>query len=747
MAAGDLYVGVDIGSATVKVVGIDAAAEVRGEPVYLRHDEFARQEDAVKEALQRYLQSTGGSVAGIATTGSGRELSRKLLGADLAHTEIFAHAVGISHLVQKGDVVDDEGLPVKRLGTVIEIGGQDSKVIVFGEDGLPAHFNMNTICAAGTGEFLKQLADEAGATLEQCGEIALQSTRAVTIDATCTVFAKRDFRHLTQKGVTLADRLMGACRAMVRNYLTNVVRGSRLPAPILFQGGVALNPAVRKAFAEHLKSRVVVPPHSATVGALGMAVLVRAAMTGAPDSATGFRADFFTRQLRSRIRYCHGCHNACDLAQPYEERGGQVVVVETLGGRCDGCQEPRNVREQPKETQVLRIPVVRAPAPTQALRLLSSHAGLRCPVGHYFAGLDGGSRGTKYALIKSLEPGRQAPDIEIIAAGTIDTAGDAIAACRQALSYLQRALPSGAALEAIGTTGSAGELFRDIITTRSSRTADERCTEIVAHYVWASYWRPEVATVMDIGGNDAKLITVRDGGLDFAMNEKCAAGTGAFLEAVARRFRIAIEDYGDVALQSNHPARIAGRCAVFGESDIVHKARLGFATPDLFLGLAFAVCRTYLSDLGRGTIRIPIVAQGGAFLNKAVQHAFRETLDLGSDEFVVSPQPHHVLCAGALGASLLARARWQQGYASHFKGFANILDSEYHTVTATCSHRSCPRRCQEVVALLENGVPIAGYKAIDCARGYFSGLAGDGEHKRHMQRVLDKSRHATVGGA
>ncbi len=736
-----VYIGVDVGSATVKVAGIDVDARLVGTPVYLRHDQFPSQVDALKHALRQYLDSAPGPVAGIGATGSARAMMRRLLGADLTRTEIFAHAAGVTHLVRTGAVRVDDGPGrrlIERVGSVIEIGGQDAKVIVFDENGLPAYFNMNTICSAGTGEFLKQLADEAGITLAELGRIALASARPVTIDATCTVFSRRDFRHLTQKGVSLADRLMGVCHAMVRNYLTNVVQGAYLRPPVFFQGGVAFNPAVRRAFEERLATSVVVTPKNDVVGALGMAVITREAMLGTPEITRGFRPDFFERSFHSRVRYCHGCSNGCDLAQPYETRDGEVVVLETLGGRCEGAHNPKNVKERPRDPTALRVPVLRRSRRPRFDVVNPGGRRLRSPAGRYFAGLDGGSRGTKYALIRSLgeRPGPGRSDLEIVAAGAVDAAGDAIAACLRALACVQQALPAGAALAAVGTTGSAGELFRDIVTRRDADTADRRCTEIVAHYAWASYRMPDVGTVMDIGGNDAKLITVAEGGLDFAMNGKCAAGTGAFLEAVAQRFRVPIGSYGEVALESRNPVRIAGRCAVFGESDVVHKSRVGFPTPDLLLGLAFAICRTYLSDLGRGRPLVaPIVAQGGAFLNPALQHAFRQTLGLGPDEFVVAEDPRHVLCAGALGAALVARGAWEQGYESHFKGFEHVLGTRYTTVTTTCEHPGCHRRCPDVVALLEGGVPIAGYKAIDCHLGYFSGLAS-AEQREYMGQLL-----------
>jgi hypothetical protein len=169
---------------------------------------------------------------------------------------------------------------------------------------------------------------------------------------------------------------------------------------------------------------------------------------------------------------------------------------------------------------------------------------------------------------------------------------------------------------------------------------------------------------------------------------------------------------------------------------MVHKSRLGFAARDLFMGLAFAICRTYLSDVARGKpLRVPIVAQGGTFLNTAVQHAFRTTLQLNSQEFVVADDSRYVLCAGALGAALISRGKWEQGYDSHFKGFSTLATRCYSTVTTTCQLPECHHLCQRVVALQEDGVPIAGYRAVDCPWGHFSGLASTAE-KEHISHML-----------
>ncbi len=732
-----IYIGIDIGSATVKVVGVNADGEMVGESVYLSIAVHGNPVDALKAAFGRFLAGCGDwKVAGIGTTGSGRELNRHIVGGDLSRTEIFAHAVGITHLLGQGLVADQTGEPLRTVGTVVEIGGQDSKVILFDDRGVPVDFNMNSICSAGTGEFLQQLADEAGIKVEEFGTLALQATHPPTIDSTCTVFSKRDFRHLTQKGVPLADRLMGICRSMVANYRINVVGSIPLRAPVVFQGGVAANAGVRYAMAQALGTEVIVPSHHGVMGALGMSIIVRDHVLGLETFSTDFKEDFFDRSFQSRVSYCHGCHNSCEVTQAVELAEGEERLLDSLGGRCERSRNAKNVDFVPPALEKLEIRVRRAPAPVGQPQaplnvLCPPWRRRRSAEGIYFAGIDGGSRGTKYSLVKS-----RGEDLEVLTVGTVDTGGDAIGAVRRALAKVAAAMPPDAVLGCIGTTGSAGELARDILTARDDG-ADYRSTEILAHYAWANYLFPGVRTVIDIGGNDSKIITVQGKSLDFAMNDKCAAGTGSFLEAVARRFEVNIEDYGQVALTSGNPARIAGRCAVFGESDIVHKARIGFPTPDLFLGLAYSICRMYLSDVAKGkAIATPVVVQGGTFLNPAVREAFRQVLSLGEGEFLVAQDPRFVVGAGALGAALLARAKFEEGLESHFKGFAAVSQRQYTTKTVVCREEDCHRTCAGLVALLEDGEPISGYKSVDCPYGRFDGLITKEEDRHNVARFL-----------
>ena len=323
MLSDGVFVGVDVGSTTVKVAGLGAGGTITGDSVYVRLDEYASQFDAVKSALDSYLGSAGRpAVAGLGVTGSGRELTALMLGADIGQSEIFAHAAGLNYLLKDGHVPD-----VSTPGALIEIGGQDSKLVCFDADGTPAYFNMNTICSAGTGEFLKQLADEAGIAIEQLGSIALASTAPAVIDATCTVFSKRDFRHLTQKGVPLADRLMGACLA--RPGI--IEKCARLRLPPVFRR--AANEAARS-----LPSRVGMDVLVTPFGVVGARMAVSARDAASSGSAGHWvRADspqLRTRALLPRLR------QRLRAPQPY----GRAAMRSSHPRRAlRGCRDPRNV--------------------------------------------------------------------------------------------------------------------------------------------------------------------------------------------------------------------------------------------------------------------------------------------------------------------------------------------------------------------------------------------------------------------
>ncbi len=242
-----------------------------------------------------------------------------------------------------------------------------------------------------------------------------------------------------------------------------------------------------------------------------------------------------------------------------------------------------------------------------------------------------------------------------------------------------------------GATGSGRDLAGVIA------GADIIKNEITTHAIAAQAIVPGVRTILEIGGQDSKIIILRNGVVyDFAMNTVCAAGTGSFLDRQAARLGVPIEEFGEMALRSSSPVRIAGRCAVFAESDMIHKQQSGHSNEDIVNGLCEALVRNYLNNLAKGKeICEPVVFQGGVAANKGIAAAFEKALGMK----VTIPEEHAVM--GAYGAALIARRKMmsEKNAITKFNGF-EIMNSEYKTRSFECS--GCPGMC-EVVELQMDG--------------------------------------------
>ena len=272
--------------------------------------------------------------------------------------------------------------------------------------------------------------------------------------------------------------------------------------------------------------------------------------------------------------------------------------------------------------------------------------------------------------------------------------GDPLCPVRHGLARIAKALPEGEAVSSAGVTGSARQLIGAMV------DADVVKNEITAHAVGASHVHPDVRTIVEIGGRDAKIIVLRDGvGTGFAMSNVCAAGTGSFLDRQATRLGIPIEEFGGRALESRAEVRIAGRCTVFAESDMVHKQQLGCTTNDIIRGLCNALVRNYLSSVGKGKeIREPVAFQGGVAANVGIRKALEEQL---KTKLIV---PRHFGVMGAVGAAILAKEHVARtGGPTRFKGFG-VSACDFRTTSLEC--RDCPNAC-EIVVFRQDGRVIA----------------------------------------
>ncbi len=300
------YLGIDVGSVSTNLALIGEDGRVIRD-VYLRTR--ARPIEVVAEGLHMIREDVGDRVAiqGVGTTGSGRELIGQLVGADTINDEITAHKTGAVFIAER--------YLSRRVDTIFEIGGQDSKFISI-EDDVVVDFAMNEACAAGTGSFLEERAEELGVRIEnQFAHLALESTAPIRLGERCTVFMEQDVSSYQQRGAATRDLVAGLAYSVAYNYINRVVRGRKIGDSIFFQGGTAYNDSVAAAFSKILGKNIVVPPHNGVIGAVGAALLAREKMAACGHDTTfrGYDIDRIDYSLREFT--CKGCTNYCDIQE------------------------------------------------------------------------------------------------------------------------------------------------------------------------------------------------------------------------------------------------------------------------------------------------------------------------------------------------------------------------------------------------------------------------------------------------
>jgi len=621
----DLYLGIDIGSVSVKTalldsrktLLVDSYTRIKGDPVRTLSDELAK----------LFARFPEGRVAAASITGSGGKPVAVQLGAVFVN-EILAQATfaGAFH-------------PHAR--TIIEMGGEDAKLISLARerDGRTRieDFSMNTACAAGTGSFLDQQAHRLHLTIEEFGSIALKSKTPPAVAGRCSVFAKSDMIHLQQIATPDHDIVAGLCHAMVRNFKATVGKGRKYVAPVLFLGGVASNPGMQRSFREILglsSDDLSVPDHFNTSGAIGAALL------------------------------------ALDLpAQDIAYRGVAGLAASRAVERVQesGGSEP------------LTMPLCLMPNPDQDA-VAGQDGGIEA-----YLGVDVGSVSTNVVVIDK--------EMRVLSKRYLPTAGRPIEAVKQGLAEVGAEIGGRVRICGAATTGSGRYLTGDMI------GADLVRNEITAQATAAAVIDPRVDTIFEIGGQDSKFISLRDGAVvDFEMNKACAAGTGSFLEEQAERLGIRIkQEFADQALCSSSPCRLGDRCTVFIESDLVHWMNRGSGVPDLTAGLAYSIVQNYLNKVVAGKkVGDHIFFQGGVAANTSVVSAFEKVTGKP-----VTVPPHHEV-TGAIGAAILA-LRNRNGGPSSFKGF-DLSKRAYRVSTFQCAE--CANRCDIRRVVFEGEQPL-----------------------------------------
>lgn len=293
-----------------------------------------------------------------------------------------------------------------------------------------------------------------------------------------------------------------------------------------------------------------------------------------------------------------------------------------------------------------------------------------------YLGIDIGSISTKGVIIDKQN--------NILASTYIWTKGNPIEAVKTVLNNLKKQVKDkDIKIVSVGTTGSARKLIGKMLNASIIKN------EITAHAIGTLSKYPDIKTIIEIGGQDSKIILIRDGiVIDYAMNTLCAAGTGAFLTSQAKRLDIDIENFGKIALTSKKPALIAARCTVFAESDLVHKAQMGYKKNDIIAGLCRSVALNYLNNVGKGKkISSPIIFQGGVSKNIGVKKAFEDILETE----IITDENGHLM--GALGVAILSKKEKEIDFSF------DLTNDNFTTESINC--KNCPNNC-EIISIKKN---------------------------------------------
>ncbi len=494
---------------------------------------------------------------------------------------------------------------------VVDIGGSSLSMATLGADGSFQGFDSNTLCAAGTGSFLDEQAERLGISYDDLASLpTVASPPAVA--ARCAVFAKSDLIHRQQEGHGRPALWSGLCRGLAQTIVMTLFKGKRPLGPIALVGGVARNPEVVSWISRELDEDIHVPRSPALIGAVGAARLAAESVDAAAWSELREDGEAAAQsERRPPLTLKRSTYPSFEVEKDYVDDVGNEVRISAW-----------------PSTGLLRGVL----------------------------GIDIGSTSTKIALVDE--------DEQVLVDIYRKTGGDPVGATKLLLAALDDlVVRRGATLEVMGagTTGSGRKLVGAV--TRADRVINE----ISAHVTGAMWVDPTIATIFEIGGQDAKYIHAKDGHLHNSnMNYVCAAGTGSFVEELARKLGYQLDEIGP-AVEGISPPLTSDRCTVFMEQDARNLLRSGFQRREVMGATLYSVVRNYLSKVvgDRHVSPEKVFFQGATARNRGLVAAFENLLGI---EVVVSPFCHVM---GSVGVALLTlRALRRSGETSSFAGVA-----------------------------------------------------------------------------
>jgi predicted CoA-substrate-specific enzyme activase len=636
-------VGLDVGSTTVKAVVVDAATDKVLWQDYQRHE--TKQPEKTLEFLKRIEADTGINRHNtrIFLTGSGGTGIADQIGAKFVQ-EVTAVSLAVEKLHPE-------------VYSVIELGGQDAKIIVFKDDEETGRKkkipSMNDKCAGGTGAVIDKINAKLKIPTESLAEQRYHGIKLHKVAGKCGVFAETDINGLQKVG-TPPDELMASLfEAIVLQNLSVLTRGNTLRPHVLLLGGPnSFIRGMREAWQANIprmwQERKVAVPDGAKPEDL----------IKVPKNAQYFAALGAIEFGRSE-EDCVGCYCGYEKLVHYIEYGRQEEKAKSGG---------KGLVEDPAEFDVFKD-AYRRPKFTPAVFAKNSTVG-------GFIGIDGGSTSTKAVLLS--ESG------DILCKSYQLSNGNPIQDTIEMFENLRGQVEAqNAKLEVLGvaTTGYAKDILKDVL------KADVALVETVAHTESALKFYEDPHVIVDVGGQDIKIIILHNGRVkDFKLNTQCSAGNGYFLQSTAEGFGLSVNQYADLAFSAQAMPVFGYGCAVFMQSDIVNFQRQGWRAEEILAGLAAVLPKNvflYVASIPNlAALGSRFVLQGGTQNNLAVvkaevdfiRNSFRAT---GKEPEIIVHE--HCGESGAIGAAQEALRLWRNGQTTTFVGLEAVRKIEYRT--------------------------------------------------------------------
>ena len=572
-----LRIGIDIGSTTVKVVVLDENNQLLFRS-YGRH--FSKVREKACEVLTSIAPQYSGQQVKLVITGSAGLGVAKASGVDFVQ-EVYATAAAVGEYIPDTDAV-------------IELGGEDAKIIFFGG---ALEERMNGSCAGGTGAFIDQMATLMNVTADELDELALKHEKIYPIASRCGVFAKSDIQPILNQGGRKEDVAASIFQAVVDQTIAGLTQGRELKGKIVFLGGpLHFLQGLRERFVATLEldeEHAIFPEDGDCFAAIGAALC-----------ATDYKEVSFDEALR--------------LLEESREATTSINVAPQLFANEEEyaafCE--RHNASHP--------PVVDAATYT----------------GDAYLGIDAGSTTTKLALI--------APDGGLLYTYYHSNQGNPVAIVKEQLEQIYALCGDRIKIRGSAVTGYGEDLIKNAF------RCDLGLVETVAHLNAARHFEPDVDFIIDIGGQDMKCFKIRNGAVDSIMlNEACSSGCGSFIETFARALGYEIADFAKIGLYTEKPVNLGSRCTVFMNSSVKQAQKDGASVEDISAGLAISIVKNAIYKVLRMSsadeLGQHIVVQGGTFYNDAVLRAFEQ--ELGRN--VTRPTIAGIM--GAFGAALAAK--------------------------------------------------------------------------------------------